>query len=235
MFRNTAHVYDLVHEFSGKDYAAESTSLVQQIRFRVPGARTLLDVACGTGGHLVHLRDDFEVMGVDLDDNMLAEARKRLPGVELVEADMRSFDLDRDFDAVVCLFSSIGYLPDRDALREAIGCMTGHLSPGGVLIVDGWVRPEAWKDPGSVNVVSGKKGDIAVARVGRSERRGDKTVLELHHLVGTRDGVDHLVDRHEMTLFAEDDYLDAFRIAGLDVEAVEGPFADRGRYAGVKP
>ena len=35
-----------------------------------------------------------------------------------------------------------------------------------------------------------------------------------------------------MTLFAEDDYFDDFRTAGLDVEVLEGPFADRGRYAG---
>ena len=235
MFRNTAHLYDLVQEFSGKDYDAESAMLTSQISAAVPTAEALLDVACGTGGHLVHLKHHFEVTGIDLDPTMLAEAHRRLPGVDLIEADMRTFDLGRQFDAVVCLFSSVGYLPDRGALEEAIANMARHLSPGGVLIVDGWVRPDAWKEPGSVNSVSGRKDRIAVARVGRSERRGDKTVLELHHLVTTEDGVDHLVDRHELTLFNEDDYLGAFRNAGLQVGVIEGPFADRDRYAGCKP
>ena len=74
------------------------------------GCTSLLDVACGTGGHLVHLRRWYEVMGVDIDAGMLDEARRRLPGDTFVEGDMRSFRLHRTFDAVSCLFSSIGYM-----------------------------------------------------------------------------------------------------------------------------
>ncbi len=74
MFRNTAHVYDLIDAASGKDYAAEAMQ--------------------------VH-------------------------------------------DAVVCLFSSIGYMGSTDELDRAITTMTRHLDRGGCLIVDGWVRPDA--------------------------------------------------------------------------------------------
>ena len=87
--------------------------------------------------------------------------------------------------------------------------MSQHLEVGGVLIVDGWVRPEAWKEPGTVHAVSGTKNEIALARVRRSERHGNKTILEAHHLAATPDNIDHLVDRHEMTLFDEDEYLAA--------------------------
>lgn len=234
MFRSTAHVYDLVYELSGKDYRAESVQLESQIRQRAPTAKSLLDVGCGTGGHLVELRQSFEVAGIDLDAGMLEEARARLDDVELVEADMRSFHLGRSFDAVLCLFSSIGYLGSASELADAVSCMAEHLSPGGVLIVDGWIRPEAWQDPGMVHVVSGQTDGVALARVGRSHRDGNRTILELHHLLGTVDGVDHLVDRHELTLFADDEYLDAFARAGLEVEKSESPFTDRDRYVGVK-
>lgn len=234
MFENTAHVYDLIYEFSGKDYRTESEVIEQLIRRCAPDATTLLDVACGTGGHLVHLRERFDVTGLDLDEGMLAVARGRLPDVELVEGDMRSFDLGREFDAIVCLFSSIGYLPDRAALDEAIGCMSRHLTEEGVLVVDGWVRPNAWKEPGTCHVVSGMRDGLAVARVGRSERRGKKTILELHHLVGSESSVDHLVDRHELTLFTDEEYREAFIAAGLDVETTEGPIGDRDRYVGTK-
>lgn len=230
MFTRTAHVYDLVYELAGKDYAAESAEVAALIRARVPEARTLLDVGCGTGAHLAHLRDTIDVVGVDLDEGMLAEARRRLGDVELVAADMRTFDLGRRFDAVVCLFSSIGYLPDRPALDQAVARMAAHLAPGGVLVIDGWVRPEAWQDATSVRMLSGRRDDVAVARLGRSERHGDKTVLELHHLVGTVDAVEHLVDRHELTLFSDDDYAEAFRRAGLAVEVVDSPYPDRSRF-----
>ena len=235
VFQNTAHVYDLIYEFSGKDYRTESEVIEQLIRSRAPRATTLLDVACGTGGHLVHLQQPFDVAGLDLDERMLEVARRRLPGVELFNGDMRSFDLGRRFDAVVCLFSSIGYLPDRTALVEAIGCMSRHLVDGGVLVVDGWVRPSAWRDPGTLHVVSGTRDGLAVARVVRTERQGMKTILELHHLVGSASSVDHLVDRLELTLFTDQEYRDAFVAAGLQVELEESPMADRDRYVGTKP
>ena len=234
MFRSTAHVYDVVYELSGKDYRAEAVQLESQIRQRAPTAKSLLDVGCGTGRHLVELRQSFHVAGIDLDAGMLEEARARLDDVELVEADMRSFDLGRSFDAVVCLFSSIGYLGSASELEDAVSCMAEHLSPGGVLVVDGWIRPEAWQDPGMVHVVSGQTDGVAVARVGRSSRDGNRTILELHHLVGTVDGVDHLVDRHELTLFADEEYQDAFARAGLEVEKAESPFTERDRYVGIK-
>lgn len=232
MFETTAHIYDLIYEFSGKDYRAESEVIKQLIRSHAPDARTLLDVACGTGGHLLHLRQTFDVTGLDLHESMLEVARRRLPGIELVQGDMRSFDLGQKFDAIVCLFSSIGYLPDRAALVEAIGCMSRHLTEGGVLVVDGWVRHSAWRDPGIAHVVSGMRDGVAVARVGRSERRGTKTILELHHLVGSESSVEHLVERHELTLFTDEEYREAFIAAGLDVETTVSPMPDRDRYVG---
>src|SRR5438552_886674 len=107
LFRSTAHLYDLIYEAAGKDYAAESAELHSLIQARNATAASLLDVACGTGAHLAHLGAWYEVAGVDVDPTMLAQARHRLPEtVPLIEADMRSFSLGRRFGAVICLFSS---------------------------------------------------------------------------------------------------------------------------------
>jgi len=106
MFSESAAWYD--HFYGGKDYAAEALRVTELIRRRRPGARTLLDVACGTGRHLEQLRQEFACEGLDLDDGLLAVARRRLPGMRLTRADMADFDLGRRFDAVTCLFSSVG-------------------------------------------------------------------------------------------------------------------------------
>ena len=235
MFHQTAHVYDLIYEASGKDYAAESSEIHALIQQHNPGARTLLDVACGTGGHLRHLRRWYDVTGVDLDPAMLREARKHLPDIHLAEGDMRNLRLRAAFDAVICLFSSVGYMQDTRELDAAIGAMAKHLEPGGVLVVDGWVRPDAWRDGGTPHVEVASSDELQVVRVGRARRDGTTTRLEMHHLIATRDGIEHLVDRHELTLFAPEQYEAAFHAAGLVVEVVGSPMEGRDRYLGVRP
>jgi SAM-dependent methyltransferase len=233
MFRHIARVYDLLYEATGKDYAQESTDVHRLIQQRRPGARTLLDVACGTGGHLCHLQHWYDVTGADIDPGMLDQARARLPGVSLVEADMRTLALAGSFDAAVCLFSSIGYLGSADELVSAVGAMARHLTPGGVLIVDGWVRPDAWISGGTTEVATASSEQVTVVRMSRSLRQGDRTSLEMHHLIGTPAGIEHVVDHHELTLFAPADYVTAFRASGLVVDTVESPMPGRDRYVGI--
>jgi SAM-dependent methyltransferase len=235
MFRTSSHIYDLIYEASGKDYAAEAAVVGEIIQGHNNGAATLLDVACGTGAHLRHLRSRYEVVGLDLDPGMLEQAGEALPGVTLVQGDMRSFRLARRFDAVVCLFSSIGYMRSVQELDAAVGNMAAHLSASGVLVIDGWIRPDAWIDPGTVHAEAARGDGVAAARVGKSRREGNKTYLELHHLVGTLDGIEYLVDHHELTLFTDDQYQDAFRRSGLSVQRVDSQVPGRDRYIGVAP
>jgi hypothetical protein len=58
------------------------------------------------------------------------------------------------------------------------------------------------------------------------EREAD----ELQHLVGSVHGIEHIVESHDLTLFADDEYRGAFERAGLSVETVTGPHPDRDRY-----
>src|SRR3954447_5484559 len=118
MFSRSAHMYDAIYA-SVRDYPREAAEVDRLIQEHRPGARTLLDVACGTGAHLEHLKD-YELEGLDLDPEMLAIARERLPDVAFHEGDLVEFDLDRRFDAVVCMFSSIGYVRTEERLRSAI-------------------------------------------------------------------------------------------------------------------
>ena len=81
----------------------------------------MLELACGTGSILAQLRDEYEVVGVDLSPQMLAIAWEKLPGVELIEGDMTEVRLGRTFDAVLCLYDSINHLL---ASKTGFGCST---------------------------------------------------------------------------------------------------------------
>jgi SAM-dependent methyltransferase len=235
VYSKVARIYDLLYTGTGiKDYPAESEALHAIIQEQSPGARTLLDVACGTGAHLECLRRWYEVEGIDLSPEMLEVARARLPDVPLHVADMRSLDLGRQFDAVTCLFSAIGYVTELSEMRSTIGRLADHLAPGGVLIVDGWVRPEDWGDDyrGGPDVASDK--ETMVVRLTFSRRTGSITEMDLHHLIRDADGIDHFVEQHRLALVPTADYVAAFESAGLIARVV--PFMpSRDRVVGTKP
>src|SRR5512135_455420 len=102
MFTKSAEFYDALYHF--KDYSATSMQLHALIQQYNPGAKTLLDVACGTGRHLEHLQKYYQVEGLDLSPEMLVIARGRCPEVPLHQGNMVDFRLGRTFDVVTCLF-----------------------------------------------------------------------------------------------------------------------------------
>src|SRR3954453_12959074 len=122
MFSRSARIYDAIYA-SVRDYRREAAELDRLIQERRPGAKTLLDVACGTGAHLEHIASEYDVEGLDLDPEMLAVRRDRLPDAAFHEGDMASFDLGKRFDAVVCMFSSIGYAKTQVRLHAEIASM----------------------------------------------------------------------------------------------------------------
>jgi SAM-dependent methyltransferase len=233
LFSRSARIYDAIYA-SIRDYPREAAQLDALIQARRPGAKSLLDVACGTGVHLHHLAGRYEVEGLDLDPEMLAVARERLPDATFHQGDMASFDLGKRFDAVVCMFSSIGYVKTEEWLRDAIASMARHLEPGGVLVVEPWLTPDAWSDR-HVGAVFVDEPELKIARVNVAEREGTISSFEFQYLVGTPDGVEHFSERHELGLFTVEQQLEAFRAAGLEAEHdPEGPMG-RGLYVAVAP
>jgi SAM-dependent methyltransferase len=233
MYGRSAAVYDAI--YAAKDYAGEAKRLHELIqRTNRNPAATLLDVACGTGGHIAFLRQHFAVVGVDLSAEMLDVARRRYPDVQFHQADMTTFDLGRQFGAVVCLFSSIGYVKTVSRLRQTIQNLAHHALPGGVVVVEPWFTPETWH-VGYLVAQFVDRPDLKVARLSRSEIDGNVSIMDMHHLVVTPDGVEHFVERHEMGLFMHDEYLEAFEAAGLTVTHDAYGLFGRGLYLGVRP
>jgi SAM-dependent methyltransferase len=209
-------LYDL--EYAAKDYAAEAATLERIVRGRAPRARTLLDVACGTGKHLEHLRAHFDCEGVDLDEGLLEVARRRLPGIPLHRADMRELELGRRFDVVTCLFSAIGFVGGPEGLAAAAQALGRHVAPGGLLLVEPWLTPEAWI-PGRPHLLAHDEPGLALARVTLSGLRDERiSTTEMHYLVGTSEGIEHFVELHEPYLFTHDELREAFASAGLTAE-----------------
>jgi SAM-dependent methyltransferase len=236
MYEKSARIYDLLYVGTGiKDYEAETAELRRIIEESNPAARTLLDVACGTGAHLAELSRWYEVEGADLSPAMLAVARARVaPGTALHQADMRTIALGKTFDAVICLFSSIGYITDPSEMSATVARLAAHVAPGGVLILDGWVRPDAWREGYRPEPEIARDDEATVVRLAASRREGDLTDLDMHHLVQTAGGVEYFMEHHRLALTPTEDYLAAVESAGLAARAIPDYMPGRDRVVGLK-
>src|ERR1700737_5668987 len=78
VYDKSARIYDLLYTGTGiKDYDAEAGNLHRIITEACPSARSLLDVACGTGAHLARLRQWYSVEGADFAARWLGLAKTR--------------------------------------------------------------------------------------------------------------------------------------------------------------
>ena len=232
MFTKSAQLYDAIYGW--KDYKAESLRLIEIIGAnKKSSGNELLDVACGTGGHIPYLSEVFRIEGLDLDPGMLDIARAKYRDVPIHAGDMVDFDLGRQFDVVVSLFSSVGYLKTPERLTLAVRNMARHVRPGGVLIIEPYFAPQAWKPrtsaPGA-SVVDNP--DITIVRMIDWVREADVIKSTFHYLVGTTSGVEHFTETHEMGLFSDDHFQTAFAAAGMVVAHDEKGLMDRGLYIG---
>lgn len=98
----------------------------------------VLDVGCGTGRDAawLHHRAGRQVTGIDTSRAMLAHAGTHHPGPGYRPADMRAFELDATFDAIVCLDSALLYCHTNEDLAAFLARCRAHLAPGGLLVAE---------------------------------------------------------------------------------------------------
>ena len=215
-FEIGAELYDAVAEVTGRDAAREAARVRAAWEFALPGHRPrLLDVACGTGLHLLHFREHAEVCGADHSGSMLSVAARRLPGVPLHEQSMEHLELDAEFDVITCLLSGIAYPLGEVRLHRALRRMRRHLAPGGVVIVEPGPAPDsvARIDPEPLLF---EMAGLLIERRTRFSVHGSELVLhhEFRMSAGARRTTLH--ELHEITLRDLHAHREAMERAGFD-------------------
>lgn len=138
-YASTADFYDHVVPYHDRP----------DVQFFVDAAREcggpVLELGCGTGRVLIPTaRAGLDIVGLDASAHMLAICRMRVDAepesvrskVELVEADMRAFALDRTFALVTIPFRPFQHLITVEDQLACLGSIRRHLSDGGTLVLD---------------------------------------------------------------------------------------------------
>jgi SAM-dependent methyltransferase len=229
MFSESAEFYDLIYS-TFKDYRAEATTLASLLHDLHPGGRTVLDVACGTGEHARWLAaHGFTVDGIDLDPRFVEVAQQKHTAGRFFQADMADFTLPQRYDAILCLFSSIGYLKTLDRIEQALLCFRQHLADGGVILVEPWFQPDVLTD-GRVVQNTGEAHGVRVTRTSRVEIEGRLSRLLFDYEITEGDRTRRAHEVHELGLFTSSEMKETFRRAGLLVKHDPVGLTDRGLY-----
>lgn len=135
--------YDLFAEYYDElmcevDYPARARYIDGIIRQYKPDANLLVDLACGTGSMTVQFADlGYDVIGVDLSENMLSKAREKSDGSILYLCQsMQELDMYGTIDAFVCTLDSLNHIEDREELILALSRVSLFLEPDGVFVFD---------------------------------------------------------------------------------------------------
>lgn len=135
---------DLAGDSSGEGYAQRFADLAESgadvhgearliAGLLTPGSR-VLDAGCGAGRVAIELsRRGHSCVGVDVDDSMLAVARRQSSEVDWVAADLASLELSEQFDLVVAAGNVVPLLA-AGTEAATVRRLAAHLAPHGVLV-----------------------------------------------------------------------------------------------------
>jgi ubiquinone/menaquinone biosynthesis C-methylase UbiE len=233
-------IYSVVSEFY--DYVVPYRNR-HDVDFFVEMAREsgspVLEVGCGSGRILVPTANiGIEIVGLDLSSSMLSLCREKLSReseevrgrVQLVQGDMRDFDIGREFRLVTTPFRPFQHLI---AVEDQLACLNSihkHLVEGGTFILDifnphlKWLADEEYinktEDEPEFTMPDGRK----VVRRGRILTRdtvNQRQEVELAHCVTYPDGYEEtLTQRFWMRYFFRFEVEHLLARAGFEVENI---------------
>ena len=133
--RLSAELYDAaVPDWDGEiDFYRE---LAHEVKSR---GQSVLEVACGTGRVTLRLaQEGVNIVGADLDEEMLNVARRKSEGmsnVRWVQGDMRTLDLGQTFGLIIVPGHSFQFMLTPEDQVKALETFKCHMAPGGILVV----------------------------------------------------------------------------------------------------
>jgi SAM-dependent methyltransferase len=208
VFGSYSRYYNLLYQ--DKDYAGEAVYINSLINKNLPGAKSVLDMGCGTGRHDLLLSDmGYEVTGVDMSTEMLAVANSHLSSLIpnpsspiFLKGDIRTVRLDRVFDVVISLFHVMSYQTGNNDLVAALDTARTHLKSGGIFIFDCWYGPAVLTDRPAVRIKRLEDSNITVTRIVEPVMHPNENLVDTNYHVIIRDkvsgAVEELRETHHM-------------------------------------
>jgi len=202
LYKKFAVYYDKIYE--NVDYIGESEFVHWAVKeHKTSHGTKLMDMACGTGSHAKFLKNHFKVTGVDINENMLKIARKKVPEADFILGNMKNFELEDKFDVLICIFSAIHYNTNYSELKDTLTNFYKHLEEGGILIYDLSFNNENWIE-GLVSIDTVAEEQLKIARICQSQLTNGIFNANFVFLVKENGEFDFDIDEHQLGVFEID-------------------------------
>lgn len=215
MYKVFSKLYDKFMEFS--DYGAWEKQVEELICEGQPNGKRLLDIGCGTGELLLRMAKNYQCDGMDLSEEMLKIAQKKLKHreVKLFLGDMVEFDTGYKYDIMISLFDTVNHMVSVEELESHFKSVADSLNPEGVYIFD--VVDREFMDemfPGGVFVDNRK--DITCIWEHEIED-GIDYIDATYFLKNSRGSWDKLTESYSKKIFTSTEIIESAKISGLNV------------------
>ncbi len=179
-----SHYYDLL--YSDKNYGAEVDYVDELIKAKVPNAKTILDLGCGTGKHAELLcNKGYTVHGIDLSEEMLKIARTRCIGKEdrllFSHSNIQDLNLTERFDIALSLFHVMSYQISNEALIQAFEAAKKHLHCGGIFIFDFWYGPAVLTDLPTTRIKRLENETLGITRIAEPVLNAQRNIVDVNY------------------------------------------------------
>jgi SAM-dependent methyltransferase len=194
VFELYAEYYD--RTYADKDYHSEAQFVDRLLQQCEPGAKSILDLGCGTGTHAFRLAEmGYTVQGVDISPHMIEVAQRRreqFPSVvqqrvAFTQADIREACFDIRYDAVISLFHVFSYQATDEDVRLTLNTISKHLTPGGVCLFDFWYGPAVLSSPPITRVKRLESEAFKIVRITEPKIYPNENLVDIEFLFFVRE------------------------------------------------
>lgn len=208
VFQDYAYYYNAFYQ--DKDYVTESRQMDILLKRYGGNIKKIINYGCGTGRHDLELsRLGYKCTGIDMSSLMIKIAQENAAAekmkINLSVADIRTFEPDEKYDAVISLFHVMSYQNSNKDILSAFRAARDALESGGIFLFDVWYGPGVLSDQPAMRVKEVEDKKNRLVRIARPVMHDKENVVDVCYEVFVIDKVSGLTrtisEVHNMRYF----------------------------------
>lgn len=182
VFKDYAYYYNSFYK--DKNYKAEAIQVDSLLKKYGKNISSIINFGCGTGRHDIELsKMGYQCTGIDMSSLMIDIARENVKknniDIDFSVADIRTFEPQKQYDAVISLFHVMSYQNSNDDILSAFASARKALNKDGYFLFDAWYGPGVLSDKPSVRVKEIEDEKNKLIRIARPIMHDKKNVVDV--------------------------------------------------------